>query len=86
MILIEFKDNNTKYLCSECNRIIATGKDFLLELNDFPGSRIKVSGDKINYICICGSKYELIQSSNPDLKNFFKFKHVRVVEQGYVPK
>ncbi len=84
MVLIELNDDIAKFLCTECDEIIATGQNFLLSLNDLPKSRVVVSEDKIYYICTCGSKYELIKSSNPGAEDFLKFKHVRVVEQEYI--
>lgn len=84
MILIELDDDIAKFLCTECDEMIATGQNFLLNLKDLPKSRIVASEDKIHYICTCGSKYELIKSSNPGVEDFFKFKHVKIVEQEYV--
>ena len=86
MILIELNDDIAKFLCTECDEIIATSQNFLLNLKDLPKSRIAASEDKIHYICTCGSKNELIGSSNPGAEDCFKFKHVKVVEQGYAIK
>ncbi len=84
MILIELNDDIAKFLCTECDEIIAIGQNFLLNLKDLPKSRITALEDKIYYICTCGLKYELIKSSNPGVEDFFKFKHVKVVEQEYI--
>jgi len=80
MVLIEFNNDIAKFLCTECDGVIATSQNFLLDPKDFPESRIEASGDEIYYICTCGSRYELIKSSNPTAKDFLKFKHVKVVE------
>ena len=83
MVLIEFKDDIATFLCTECGRIITSGQNFLVDPKTFPKSEITASGDKFFYGCKCGEKYELIKSSNPNVSEFLKFKHVKVIEQQY---
>ncbi|HAJ95110.1 MAG TPA: hypothetical protein DCP02_02640 [Actinobacteria bacterium] len=79
MVLIEFNNDIAKFLCTECEGIIAISQNFLIDPKDFPKNRIEASGDGIHYICTCGSRYELIKSSNPIAKDLLKFKHVKVI-------
>lgn len=84
MVLIEIKDDIATFVCTECGRVITTGQNFLVNPKAFPKRKITASGDKFFYSCRCGEKYELIKSSNPNVQEFLKFKHVKVVEQEYV--
>ncbi len=83
MVLIEIKDDIATFVCTECGIVITTGQNFLVDPKAFPKSKITASGDKFFYSCRCGEKYELIKSSNPNVQEFLKFKHVKVVEQEY---
>jgi len=83
MVLIEVKDESTTFLCTACKRKITTGEDFLVSREDLPEKRMTSSEKGIHYNCVCGSRFELIKSSNPLSKDRLKFKHVRVVETGY---
>ena len=83
MVLIEIKDDIATFVCTECGIVITTGQNFLVNPKAFPKSKISASGDKFFYSCRCGEKYELIKSSNPNIQEFLKFKHVKVVEQDY---
>ena len=84
MVLIEIKDDIATFVCTECGRVITTGQNFLIDPKVFPKNKITVSRDKFFYSCRCGAKYELIKSSNPNVQEFLKFKHVKVVEQEYI--
>ena len=83
MVLIELKDDIATFVCTGCGRVITTGQNFLVNPKEFPKSKITASGDQFFYRCICSEKYELIRSSNPNIQEFLKFKHVKVVEQEY---
>jgi hypothetical protein len=83
MVLIKLKDDIATFVCTKCGRVITTGENFLVNLKAFPENKITISGDQFFYRCRCGEKYELIRSSNPDVKEFLKFKYVKVVEQEY---
>ena len=83
MVLIKLKDDIATFECIECGRIITTGENFLVNPKAFPKSEITVSGDQFFYKCKCGEKNELIKSSNPNVQEFLKFKHVKVIEQEY---
>lgn len=83
MVIIEVKDENATFLCTDCQRTISTGQDMLVSSRDLPKNRVSRSGDGVYYNCICGSRYELIKSSNPSTADRLKFKHVRIVELGY---
>ena len=83
MVLIEIRDDVATFVCTECGRIITTGQNFLVNPKAFPKRNITASGDKFFYRCRCSAKYELIKSSNPNITQFLKFKHVKVVEQEY---
>jgi len=83
MVLIKLKDDIVTFECTECGRIITTGENFLVNPKAFPKSEITVSGDQFFYKCKCGEKNELIKSSNPNVQEFLKFKHVKVIEQEY---
>lgn len=83
MVLIEVKEESTRFLCTECSRTISTGRDFLVRQEDFPRARLSRSEQGIYYTCVCGSRYELIKSSNPAAEEQLKFKHVRVVDMEY---
>ena len=84
MVLIELKGDIATFVCMECGKVITTGQNFLVNPKAFPKSKITTSGDRFFYRCMCGEKYELIKSSNPNVQEFLKFKHVKVVEQEYV--
>ncbi len=83
MVLIKLMDDIATFECTECGRIITTGENFLINPKAFPKSEITVSGDQFFYKCKCGEKNELIKSSNPNVQEFLKFKHVKVIEQEY---
>jgi hypothetical protein len=83
MVIIEVKDESATFLCTDCDRTISTGRNFLVKRKDLPKSRISRTGNRIYYTCVCGSRSELIKSSNPLIKDQMKFKHVKVVEMGY---
>ncbi len=84
MVLIELKDDIATFVCTECGRVITTGENFLVKPKAFPKSMITASGDRFFYRCRCSKKYELIKSANPNIQEFLKFKHVKVVEHEYV--
>ena len=84
MVLIELKDECSKFLCTDCNRTIFTGQNFLVNQSDLPKNSVTMSDNGMYYTCFCGSTHELIRSSNPMSKELLKFKHVKVVEMGYV--
>ncbi len=83
MVLIKLKDGIAIFECTECGRIITTGENFLVNPKVFPKSELTVSGNQFFYKCKCGEKNELIKSSNPNVQEFLKFKHVKVIEQEY---
>jgi len=83
MVLIELKEESSRFLCTDCDRTIFTGRNFLISKKDLPRSRLSISGSSIHYCCVCGSKYELIKSSNPAFSDQLKFKYVKVVEPEY---
>lgn len=83
MVLIEVKDESATFLCTECDRTISTGRNFLVKQKDLPEKRVSRSDDRIYYTCICGSRYELLKSSNPSSGDRLKFKHVKVIEMEY---
>ena len=83
MVIIEVKDKGFTFLCTDCNRAISTGVNFLVRQKDLPKRRLSRIDDRVYYTCICGSRSELIKSSNPLIKDQMKFKHVKVVEIGY---
>ena len=83
MVLIKLEDDIATFVCTECGRVITTGENFLVNPKAFPKSKLTASGDQFFYKCGCGEKYELIRSSNPNIQEFLKFKHVKVVEQEY---
>ena len=83
MVLIEVTDESATFRCTDCSRTISTGRNYLVRRRDLPRSRISRTGDGVYYTCICGSRFELLKSSNPLIKDQMKFKHVKVVEMGY---
>ena len=83
MVLIELNEENSKFLCTDCNRTISTGQNFLVRKRDLPKTRLSREDGGIYYTCICGARYELLKSSNPTAGDLLKFKHVKVVELGY---
>lgn len=83
MVLIELKDESSKFLCTDCKRTISTGQNFLVNKKDLPKTRLSRKDGGIYYTCICGERYELLKSSNPTVSDLLKFKHVKVVELEY---
>jgi hypothetical protein len=83
MVLIELKDESSKFLCTDCKRTISTGQNFLVSRKDLPKIRLSRKDGGIYYTCICGARFELLKSSNPMANDLLKFKHVKVVELEY---
>jgi hypothetical protein len=83
MVLIELKDESSKFLCTDCKRTISTGQNFLVSKKNLPKTRLSREEGGIYYTCICGARFELLKSSNPTASDLLKFKHVKVIELEY---
>jgi len=81
MVLLRINKDYRTYIYENCDNTITSGQEYFIDPASNPNFRYTFSGNKIYYICRCGTKHELIKDPNPKVPNALKFKYITIINQ-----